>query len=163
MPASVSNFQTSLDRAMFASPQSSPRLITRLRVALGRRALDRALAEGADPVASPDLRVRAAQLTSDRNRERLSAAIAKLLAEARRPRLAGWSAAVPVNRQEVVASRPLLIQVEATLQSEGPVYCQGMAMLEQLLSDGASPLYGRSSHGALSDELKRVIAALQGR
>ncbi len=163
MPASVSEIQTSLDRAMFASPQSRPRLITRLRVALQRPALDGELADGVDPVASPALAFRAAQLTSDRKRERLAESIAKLLAEARRARPAGWSAAVPMNRRELIASRPALIEIESILQSGGPVYCQGMAMLQRLLTDGASPLYGRSSKGALNDELERVIAALQGR
>lgn len=162
MPASVSEIQTSLDRAMFASPQSRPRLITRLRVALQRPALDGELADGVDPVASPALAFRAAQLTSDRKRERISATIARVLAEAERSP-SGWSAAVPVNREELAESRSLLIQIEATLQSEQPVYCQGMAMLQRLLTDGASPLYGRSSKGALNDELERVIAALQGR
>jgi hypothetical protein len=162
VPPSVTDIQTVLDRTMSGGSKMSPGLNTRLRVALRRRALDSALADGVDPGGSPTLEFRAAQLTSHRNRETLSASIARVLAEVRRPRSAGWSAAVPLNIEEVAASWSLLTQIEAMLQSDRPVYCQGMAMLECLLTDGASPLYGRCGKGGLSDQLERVIAVLEG-
>ena len=44
----------------------------RTRVALHRHGLTRALAEGADPATRPELSLRAAQLTSKRNRRGLA-------------------------------------------------------------------------------------------
>lgn len=160
MPVGVSDIPAALDQAMAASPKRRRRLTTRLRVALRRRSLDHSLADGADPRTSSLLELRAAQLTSDGNREILTDSLAKVLAEARRrPR---WSAAVPIDRKAVAESRLLLIQISALLQSEQPVFCQGMAMLERLLTDGASALYGQHGKGALSEELERMIVALEG-
>jgi hypothetical protein len=159
--ASVTEFQTSLDRAMFGPP--SPRLLTRLRVAMHRSALDRALAEGTPPQGSAELSLRARRLVSRQNRAMLGGAIGRMLVDARPDRAGRWSATVPLNQSEITAARTLLLRIQAVLELEGPVYCQGVAMLAGLLGDGASPFYGHCVDGRLAEELERVIAALQGR
>jgi hypothetical protein len=161
MATTVSDIQASLDRAVLGPP--NPRPITRLRVLLHRSALDRALAEGTPPESSAELSLRASRLVSRHSRTMLAGAISRILAEAKPDRAGRWSSAVPLNRSEISAARPLLVRIGAVLELEGPVYCQGAAMLTLLLSDGASPFYGQSVAGVLTNELERVIAALEGR
>ena len=103
---------------------------------------------------------RARWLTADRRRERMAEAINRLLAASRRAR--GWTSAVPVNRAEVSAARSLLIRIEAILLSEGPVYCQGMAMLRLILSDGGGPIYSPAQQGSLGIQLEAIVEALEG-
>src|SRR5262249_32959583 len=61
------------------------RVRSRVRAAVHRGELTRRLAEGADPGASDELAVRAAQLTSNRTRRSLARAMRRTIAEAHRP------------------------------------------------------------------------------
>jgi hypothetical protein len=144
------------------TPFGLRRLLTPVRARLRRRRLDAALVAGADPCDSPVLAYRAARLTSERSRERLAASVDGVLAAAARPARA-LSAAVEPHRDEVADAGPLLAQVGEVLRSRAPVYSQGVAMLEQLLKDGGSPLYLPAWPGALNHELELIIAALEGR
>jgi hypothetical protein len=137
-------------------------LLTQVRARLRRFSLDAALARGVDPCESPLLAYRAARLTSERSRGKMAAWVADILATAKRPARA-LSAAVEPDRDEVVAAEPLLMQVRELLQSTVPVYARGVAMLEDLLGDGGSPLYLPARRAELSHELELIIAALEGR
>jgi hypothetical protein len=134
---------------------------TRIRVALRSRCLDRALAEGADPLASPALGLRAQRLTRRRNRVRLAESIERTLVAATTPSR-GRSAAVAPPRPVIEAARLPLLRIEAKLLSEGPVYAQGIARLRLLLTDGGSALYAPANPAELTDELERIIAGLEG-
>jgi hypothetical protein len=157
----VRDLHSSLDRALIE--RAGPRLSTRLRVFLRRRSLDHRLADGAAPQSSPELELRARQLVSRADRSRIAESIDRLLAEARSGARSRWSSAVPVDRGAIAAAAPLLSRIAAVLELEGPIYCQGVAMLETMLRDGASAIYGRGGERALSAQLERVIAALEGR
>jgi hypothetical protein len=100
-------------------------------------------------------------LTSDRGRERLAASVEDIGAAAMRP-ARGFSVAIEPSRDEVEEAGPLLIQIGDLLRSTAPVYSQGAARLESLLTDGGSPLYIPAWRGALSHELELIIAALEG-
>ncbi len=89
------------------------------------------------------------------------AAITRILTASRKPG-PYWTSAIPPNRVEISAARPLLLRVEGILLSEGPIYCQGIAMLRELFTDGSSPLYARCPPGTLEVRLEAVIAALEG-
>jgi hypothetical protein len=136
-------------------------LLIRVRARLRRSSLDATLARGADPCQSPALARRAARLTSERSREKMAASVADILATARRPPRP-FSAAVEPDRDEIVAAGPLLVQVRELLRSTAPVYARGVAMLEDLLSDGGSALYLPVRRAELSHELELIIAALEG-
>ncbi|MGZ5375629.1 MAG: hypothetical protein ACXWEF_04165 [Solirubrobacterales bacterium] len=138
-----------------------PGVLTRIQVALRRRALDRALARGVDPLESPSLAVRAARSTSRRNRERLASSIEAMLIAATNPQPA-LSAAVQPSRAVIDVARLPLLQIETMLRAERPVYCQGVARLQLLLFDGASALYYPTRAGEPTDELERIIASLRG-
>ena len=73
------------------------------------------------------------------------------------------TAAIQPPRIEVEAALALLTQAAAMLRTDGPIYCQGVARLRLLLSDGASPLYYASEPGELSKEAEAIVMALGGR
>jgi hypothetical protein len=67
--------------------QQAVSLRTRLRVALHRPSLSRALAEGTDPGFSDELALRAFTLTSEPNRKSLARTLRRTIDEAHRPPL----------------------------------------------------------------------------
>jgi hypothetical protein len=136
---------------------SSP--IQPFRVWLRRGSLDRLLAAGADPAASPQLARRARQLSSRRFRAGLAASIRNLLDTAEeRPR--GFTAAVPIQRREIIRERQMLLQVADDLESEDELQPRGIALVERLLIDGASPVYVGGAERALHGALVHAHAAL---
>ena len=119
-------------------------------VSAGR--LDRALAAGTDPRAGVLLERRAAQLTSRRARRLTADALESHLVKARTPRT-GLTAAIPVQRGELLrAGRETRLLIEL-LRDDGDVRAQGMARIHRLLSDGGSPLYADSPRGTLAQTL----------
>lgn len=136
-----------------------PSPIQPFRVWLRRGSLDRSLAAGADPAASPELARRARQLTSRRTRAGLAASIRNLLdAAERRPR--GFTSAVPIQRHDILRERQLMLQLAADLESQDELKPRGIALVERLLIDGASPVYVDGPEGALHGALVHVHAAL---
>jgi len=112
-------------------------------------ALDRALADGADPEGNAYLAARALQLTSVKSRRHLADGVRRALAvgterspgTARPGRMPAWSARVPVRRDSVATAAAELGALPGYLLADRPVPAQGVAMVRQLLSDGAGPLY----------------------
>jgi hypothetical protein len=140
-----------------AVPRSS---FPRLRVAVGRRALTRGLSEGADPASSPELSVRAAQLTSRRTRKQLARALRRTIAEAHRPALTR-SRVVIIRRAAVLDAEAALKVMVERLGSSEPVRAEGMAIAERMLTDAAwSPLYSPSEPGALRRLVRAATAAM---
>jgi hypothetical protein len=126
---------------------------------LRRGALDRSLAAGADPAASPELARRARQLTSRRTRTALAASIRNLLATAEaRPR--GFTSAVPIQRHQILCERQMLLQLAAALESPDELEPRGLALVDELLISGASPVYVDRGEGALHGALVHAHAAL---
>ena len=122
--------------------------------------LDRRLASGARPDESPALRRRARKLTSDRKRRALARAVSRLVREADQPPRP-LTAAVPIQRRAVRACGPLLLMVAEDLEDTAfRVHPKGVALVEQLLSDGASPVYAPLGEHALEEAVRRAHAAL---
>jgi hypothetical protein len=134
----------------------APSLIEPALVWLHRGALDRRLAAGADPGTSPELARRARQLTSRRFRAGLAESIRGLLETAEQPRR-GFTSAVPVQRQDILRERGLMLGLAADLVSGDQLQPRGIALVEQLLTHSDSPIY---SAGDLHAELGRARAAL---
>jgi len=134
------------------------RFFTRLR----RWALDKALADGASPDSSAALSLRAHKLISQSTRRRLSREIRDLQREAERgARL--LSPGIPICRAKIVGARPALDELRTHLLSPGPVSVAGVAQVQVLLRDGASPLYHRSQADDLELALQATIEALEVR
>jgi hypothetical protein len=128
----------------------------RLRVATHRAALTEQLAEGADPSSSPELALRASQLTSDRRRRQLARSLRHTVTEVRHPAPTRALVSI-VNRYAVFEADDAIQATIGRLASPDPVTVKGMAMLEWILTDGASsPLYGRFEPGSFR---RRLLAA----
>ena len=104
-------------------------------------------------------RRRTRRLTSQRSRRRLGENLEHVVHAAEIPQAMRGSA-VPVNRDEILRCRPLLRGLADELEGDYPVTRRGLVMLQELLRDGASPIYAGSTQGALEQALTHVRAAL---
>jgi hypothetical protein len=133
-------------------------LSLRLKVSLQRDALTRDLALGASPTASAELTLRAAQLIGLRHRRQLARSLRRLPKEARAPHLIRSTI---IHRYGVVQAEAAINALIARLDDNQPVAVQGMAMLEQLLTDGASsPLYNAGELSTLRRQVEVVTEAM---
>ena len=143
-----------------ASGSHATSLRVRVRAALRRTDLIRALAAGADPGASDELALRARQLTSERNRRTLARTLRRTLAEAHRPQMTRGRAVI-TDRAAVLDAKDAIAEMIERLDSNRPVRTQGVALLEQILTNAdRSPLYNRSEPGSLRRLIRVAIAAL---
>jgi hypothetical protein len=129
------------------------------RVWLQRGALDRRLAHGADPGASRELSRRARQLMSRRCRAGLAEGIRNVIEAAEEPRR-GFSAAVPIQRGDILSEREFLVAIAEDLLSDDRLSPRGIALVDELLTDGISPLYTAGPEGDLHRALTHARAAL---
>lgn len=121
------------------------------------QSLDRALIAGADPSSSAQLAARAAQLTSARTRALIAEGLERLLRVAQGPRRR-WCAVS--RRGELLANASRLHELAGLLVSDAPLYARGIAMLNQLLTDGTGPAYlGEGER--LARQLDEARAALE--
>jgi hypothetical protein len=134
--------------------------------------LDRELAQGASPEASASLAVRAMRLTSAEFRRDLAASLRRILVAAGEPALPEAAAAsprppglarpprAPLRTARISRSAPLLAELASRLLEPGPVPARGVAMVVQLLADGAGPLYREAARDDLAALAERAAAAL---
>ena len=129
--------------------------------------LDRDLADGTSPEASASLAARAMRLTSTPFRRDLAASVQRILVAAGQPPavlpsppVASHPPLVPICRARIRQSAPRLAELAGHLAGPGPVPVQGVAMVSQLLADGAGPLYHQASRGDLAAILERAMRAL---
>ena len=115
------------------------RRLVRLRVRFRRRALDAALADGCDPWASPELTVRAAQLTTLRERRKVADALELAVRCAEEGR--SVSVYLRLREQAVLRERDALVELAVRLRSADPVPAAVVSQLEWLLWNASSPLY----------------------
>ena len=135
-------------------------LRARVRAALHRDDLTRALAEGVDPTSSDELALRAGQLTSQRNRRSLARAMRRTIDEAHRPPLAR-SRMVIIRRGAVLEAEDAMRTMIARLDSSQPLRAEGMAIAQRILTNAErSPLYNRAEPGALRREISVATAAM---
>lgn len=130
----------------------------------GASRLDRELAAGASPETSAHLAARAVQLTSDKTRRRLAASVRRILAAAGDPAavtmITARPARLPLARERIRQSAGPLAGLAGYLAAPGPVPVQGVAMVSQLLADGAGPLYRQASADDLGDLIDKATRAL---
>jgi|GEM_PF-1518864 len=127
------------------------RVVSRVRA----DALDRDLAEGANPDRSGVLALRAQALASPATRRALARSLLRLQAAADAPRRRTGST-VPVARGHIHQAHAELAEVVEHLLAPAPVAAQGVALVKVLLQDAAGPLYrdgcqtdlGRLAHRA---------------
>ena len=123
----------------------------RLRAGWAREALDRRLAEGADPGADPLLQVRAERLVTPGTRATLAAGLERVVATAD-DSAAALSCAIPVRRGPVWGARHELMGLAGELRHMPEPRPQGVAMAERLLTEPSSVIFTASSR----DEIARA-------
>jgi len=127
--------------------------------------LDRQLADGARPESNAILAARAMFLTSTAYRQLLAASLRRMVVASgsaeTRPRVAAARSSagvarqphVPLGRDRIVTSASGLAGLAGVLTGPGPVPVRGVAMVNQLLADGAGPLYRASG----PDDLNAIV------
>jgi hypothetical protein len=135
-------------------------LSVRTRVAMHRHGLTRALAEGTDPTARPELSLRAAQLTSDRNRRGLARTLRRVINEANETAINPFRVAL-IRRQAVLEAQGAIGTMIQRLNSPRPVCAEGMAMAERIITNAdCSPLYNPSEPSTLRRQILVATEAL---
>jgi hypothetical protein len=134
-------------------------LALRLRVRLHGTELTRRLAEGADPLASPELTLRARQLTAPRVVRGCVTGLERVLHEAAAPSCA-FTAQAPLQAEAILAARPFLLNLRDRLRETENPRPAGIARTLLLLMDGGGPLYAPSYPGTLASLVYRAADAL---
>jgi hypothetical protein len=129
--------------------------VARIKAFTGRLKLDRSLARGVIPGANSALARRAEVLQRRHVRRRLAGALEDAIAEAVEPSH-GESAAVPVQRDEVLAAQHDLERLVAALRAEPGPPVRAVAMASLLLTDGTGPLFAPHPHGTLAEAAFRA-------
>ncbi len=134
-----------LDGVRPEAVDTSASLALRARVWLRRARLDDSLARGVDPVSSAELELRALQLCSARYRARMARSLVRVLCDARGP-APFMRPQVPVRRREICECEDDLTALIRRLCDGQPVDPCGVALTQQLLTDGAGPLYHEAAY-----------------
>jgi hypothetical protein len=139
-------------------PAAGLRLLTKARLQRGR--LDRKLAHGADPHATPELNLRAAQLRSHGERARIANALVMAVGESRR----GDPVTIRTrpHRADVRASADELLALANRLRDDLPIDVRGAAMAARLVDDRKGPLRTTSGRD-LTDAIESTRQALDTR
>ena len=130
----------------------------RLSLRLRARSLDRALAEGASPDQSEQFARRAQALVRADTRNEIAASLRRLVDGDGRSSLGSRVGAAPVRTGAI---RRDLERVASRLLEPGPVAARGVALAQELLTDGAVPLFWTESPDDLRARLRTVLEALE--
>ena len=152
MPSGI--FPVPKFRSTPSSVRSRPSLAVRVRTRWRRDRLDEELARGADPAATVELGLRAAQLHSPAGRTRLANALVETLGDARGPNLGAFTTKARRRHAAIRECADDLMALILRLRDDQPISVRGAAMTARLLSDGASPLHSDSGQ-----DLQRAIRA----
>ena len=137
--------------------------LVRLSAHLRAARIERDLCAGAETWRSPAHAARAVQLSSDRSRWNLARSLDRLIEDSERRQAPFRGAALQPCREQVREALPHILEIGCRLRCGAPVNARGMAMLRQLLCDGAGPCYVRTPRGALASALESVCDMLKVR
>jgi len=122
--------------------------------------LDDQLAGGAGTYSSPELELRAAQITRREARARIALTFERLVDAAERAPLPGRDVRAPLRRAEILKRRAAILRLARDLRELDTPGPRGVAMARRLLHNGAGPLYNPRG-GDLAAELRRVQFMLE--
>ena len=131
----------------------------RIAARLHAHRLDHQLAAGRSPESFPLLSLRAQELARPANRRSLSQAIRRLLRQSAKPPQNPASAPL-ANLASVRWIHEELEVLADQLDAPVPVAARGVALVQELMEDGASPLYLPHAREALRARVQAAVAAL---
>ena len=102
---------------------------------------------------------REARMVSAHGRARLAGHLEDAIARADHP-YSPFSATVPVSREAVHEARGALLDLAERLRGPRPVAPTGVRLAQELLVDGAGPLYVHAHHGELRAAALQALGAL---
>lgn len=139
--------------------RSSSKVLTHVRVALNRAALEAQLAAGLNPRRTPELSLRATQLAARRRRRALARTLRGIVAEACEPRPPARAVAVIIARDQVRSAADDLLALAARLDSPRPAHACGIAAVRLLITDGtSSPFYVDTAPGVVERRARAALA-----
>lgn len=142
-PRRIENYEPHRQRPK-SRDSSSAGVGLRMAVATHRAALTRQLAGGADPTSTPELALRASQLTSHRRRRHMARGLRRTITDAHQPALSRLPLSI-TNRYAVLGASDAIQATIARLASTDPVSPKGMAEV------GAAP-HGRRLESPLQPD-----------
>ncbi len=131
----------------------------RLRVLSQRGGLDRRLLEGADPVSTPELTLRAFQLTRQASRTALAGSFEDAIASAARGRRR-LATSAPLARGAITAARSKLAELVLALREEPVLAARGIVLARRLLTYGSGPLYVENGDVELRAAVDETVRSL---
>jgi hypothetical protein len=161
----VSFLKPDSDVNVVPQPRGSARV--RLSTRLHRGALDEKIARGAETAGDERLTLRAEQLASRTQRDRLATALEHTLQMATHPAdspsasaARRFSVRVPLRVREIRDCAEDIEALARRLRDGNPIDAQGAVLTKRLLTDGASPLYYRHSPATLRHAVRSARLAL---
>jgi hypothetical protein len=136
------------------------RMLLGFRTAWRADELDRALARGEDPEATPEFRLRTEQLLAPEARARVANSLEHALHMAETEPGAALGPDIAAVRARVRESTSALLQLAERLGEE-PVDVQGVALAYLLTTDGTSPLYNARGPYSLEHVARGALHALE--
>jgi hypothetical protein len=130
----------------------------RLTLRLQARTLDRALADGASPDRNEQLARRAQALVRADTRNEIAASLRRIAQRNGHSPLSCRVGTAPARCEEIRAD---IERVATRLLEPGPVAARGVALTQELLTDGAGPLFWTESADDLGAHLRFVLEALE--
>ena len=156
IPLVISRPTASADPVFSDSPSRSAPWALRLRVLFNSRRLDRELAEGEAPEATPERALRAEQLIAADRCGQLACSLREVVADAEHPGPAAVSSALPARRDAVLANRQALFGIAAKLERATLADVCGIARARALLCAGRGRLSRGHADRSMSSELAWV-------
>lgn len=138
-----------------------PRLRVRLRVAWCAADLDEALADGADPLASDELTLRATKLVDPAKRAELVRTLELVVSHVSAGGPSPFPGPTILRRQPIARNRPELLALAWRLRIEGVHCLRGLAMADRMIRYDDSPLYMALGPLQLRHGIEETLAALE--
>jgi hypothetical protein len=124
--------------------------------------IDRELAQGVAPWRSPAHAARALQLTTSLRRRALAAGLERLVEHSEQPPSRfRHSGPIPPCREQVREAAPVIFAITSRLRDGAPLDARGVALLKDVITDGAGPCYEHSRRDALNDALESSVGRVQ--
>ena len=133
----------------------------RVRVAVKRDELDRALAGGVDPGRSPELALRAVRLVRYRDRQSLARCLRLVLGQVEGSPMLVRVSPMEIQYAAIRTDRQALVSLIARLEDPLPVLPEGAAIAERLMSDLHSPLFAPAEPGTIRRLARLAVAAME--
>lgn len=139
---------------------AGPSLTLRLRVYATRGRLDRQIAGGRACASTPELALRASQLTDRRARRRLAHSLREVVDYAERRSAVPVISPVVLERAAVRGARGSLLALADRLDADAPVSPAGVARSQVLLTDGLGPLFNPTCSRTAAEAVRDAHDAL---